>query len=71
MEAGGFNERGISNFVMILSKHRGGCYSKGEGIVIPLVLTWNVFNQNYVNDVNILVWIPSAEIKAKAQLVNG
>ena len=26
---------------------------------------------NNVNDVNILVWIPSVELKAKAQLVNG
>ena len=34
------------------------------------VLIWNVFNKTYVNDVNMLVWIPSAELKAKAQQLN-
>ena len=31
----------------------------------------NLFNQKYVNDVDRILWIPSAELKAKAQLVNG
>ena len=43
----------------------------GEGVVIPPILTWNVFNQNYVNDVNMLVWIPSAKLKAKDGLENA
>ena len=63
---GGCNERDIFIFVLILRKHRGWCYSKGEGIVIPPILSWNVFNENYVNDVIMLVWIPNAELKAKA-----
>ena len=28
-------------------------FQGGFGIVISPILTWNVFNQNYVNDVNI------------------
>ena len=40
-------------------------------LVIPLVLNWNVFEQNYVNDVNMLVWIHSAKLKDKVRLVNG
>ena len=40
--------------------------------VIPPILTIsNVFNQNYANDVNMLVWISSAELNAKSQLLNG
>ena len=61
----------IPIFVLILRKHQGWCYSKGEGIIIPTFFTWNVFNQNYVNDVNMLVWIPSVDLKTKARLVNG
>ena len=71
MGVGGFHERGIPIFVLILSKHQELCYYKGEGIVIPQILTLNVFNQNYVNDVNMLIWIPSVKLKAKARLVNG
>ena len=44
--------------------------SKDE-IVISLIFTWNVFNQSYVNGVNILVKIPRTEIRPKARLVNG
>ena len=33
--------------------------SKHE-IVISLIFTWNVFNQSYVNGLNMLVYIPSA-----------
>ena len=40
-------------------------------VVIPQVLSWNVFKQNYANDVIMLVWIPSAELNANALLVNG
>ena len=71
MGVGGFHERGIPIFVLVLRKHQLWCYSNMEDIVIPSILTWNVFNENYVNDVNMLVWIPSAELKAKDQLVNG
>ena len=39
--------------------------------VIPLVFPWNVFDENYVNDVIMLVWIPSVELKDKDKLVNG
>ena len=39
---------------------------QGGGDCNTPFFTWNVFNQNYVNDVNMLVWIPSAELKAKA-----
>ena len=35
------------------------------------ILTWNVFNQNYVNHVDMLAWILSAVLKEKARLVNG
>ena len=34
-----------------------------------LVLKY-VFEQNYVNNAIMLVWIPSVELKTKAQLVN-
>ena len=47
------------------------CYVSPNTIVIPPILTWNVLNQNYVNYVNILVWIPTMELKAKALLLNG
>ena len=49
-------------FLKLIKKIRG---------VIPPILTWNVFNQNYVNDVIMVEWIPSAELKAKARIVNG
>ena len=62
MRVGGLHERGIPIFVLILSKKRGHYYSKGDGIVIPPFFSWNVFNQNYVNDVSMLVWIHSAEL---------
>ena len=35
------------------------------------ILILNVFKQTYVNDVIVQVWIPSVELKCKAQLVNG
>ena len=44
--------------------------SKDE-IVISLIFTWNIFNKNYVNGVNMLVYIPSTELRAKAWLVYG
>ena len=31
----------------------------------------DVFEQNYVNDVNMILWIPSVELKVNARLVNG
>ena len=71
MGVGGFHERGIPIFVLILRKHQGRRYYKGDEIVIPPILTWNVFNKNHVNDVNMLIWIPSVNLKAKARLVNG
>ena len=37
----------------------------------PLVLTWNVLDQNHANSVNMIVFIPSVELKAKVELVNG
>ena len=29
------------------------------------------FEQNYVNDINMLLWLPSAKLNGKARLVNG
>ena len=67
----GFHERVIPISILVLSRHRGQHYYKGEEIVIPPILTWNAFNKNHVNDVNMLIWIPSVKLKAKARLVNG
>ena len=35
-------------------------------VVITPFLSWNVLTQNDVNDVDMLVWIPTVEINAKA-----
>ena len=40
-------------------------------VVMSFILNCNVFNQNSVNDVIMLVWSPSGELNAKAELVNG
>lgn len=40
-------------------------------VVMSFILNCNVFNQNSVNDVIMLVWSPSVELNAKAELVKG
>ena len=40
-------------------------------VVMYFILNCNVFNQNSVNDVIMLVWSPSVELNAKAELVKG
>ena len=40
-------------------------------VVMSFILNCNVFNQNSVNDVIMLVWSPNVELNAKAELVKG
>ena len=59
----------LPNFSFSLKRLRTVLFQWGGDCNSPIFYL-ECINQNYVNDVNILVWISSVEIKAKAQVVN-
>jgi hypothetical protein len=68
MEVGKFLEGGKVIFVLNFEQHRQRCHSKGEGNVITYFLPLSCIKLGYVN---VLLWIPSVELKAKGTLMNN
>ena len=65
MGVGGCDERGISIFVLNFEQTPRTMLFQGEWDWNTPSFDLDVFEQNYVNYVNMLLWIPIVELKVK------